>query len=309
VDIIKPVDRMKKRIQELKKEKNAVMLCHNYQVPEVQDVGDYIGDSLGLSKAAAKTDADVIMFAGVDFMAESAKILSPGKKVVIPSGKARCPMAAMIDVEGLNVLKSEHPDAAVVAYVNTTAEIKAEVDVCCTSSNAVKVVKGLPNREIIFIPDTNLGLYVQREVPEKKLVFCQGYCHVHQAIRADDIKKMKELYPGAEVLVHPECPPEVIDLADGVLSTQGMMDHAANSRATEFIIGTEKDMCYRLSKEHPDKIFHPLDWAICHAMKKINLENVLTCLESLEPEVTLSEDIIKKARIPLERMMEAGRGE
>lgn len=293
----------------MKREKNAVILAHNYQLPEIQDVGDYLGDSLGLSKAAARTDADVIVFAGVDFMAESAKILSPDKKVVIPSREARCPMAAMIDVEGLNILKEEHPGAAVVAYVNTTASIKAEVDICCTSSNAVKIVRELPNKKIIFIPDTNLGLYVKSKVPEKELIFCQGYCHVHQAIRARDIESMMEKHPGAVVMVHPECPPDVIGVAQHVLSTKGMMDLAKNSDASEFIVGTEKEMCYRLSRENPDKKFHHLEWAICHAMKKITLENVLDALETLEPEVTLKKNIIQKARIPLERMMAAGRGE
>jgi len=293
----------------LKEEKNAVILSHNYQIPEVQDIGDYVGDSLGLSIQASKTDAEVIVFAGVKFMAESAKILSPEKIVVIPSMDAKCPMAAMIDVKGIRELKEAYPEAATVAYVNTTAEIKAEVDVCCTSSNAVKVVKSLPNHEIIFIPDVNLGHYVQRFVPEKRLIFCNGYCHVHQNIHRDDIMVLKKAHPHAEVLVHPECTPEIIDLADNAFSTQGMVTYTAKSKIREFIIGTEKEMCYRLEKENPEKTFYPLENAICTAMKKTTLERVFRALEYLEPRIELSREIIERARLPVERMVEIGRGD
>ena len=212
------------KIQRLKKEMNAIILAHNYQLPEVQDVGDYLGDSLNLSKIAAGTAADVIVFCGVDFMAESAKILSPGKIVVHPVKNASCPMAAMIDVESLRELQKANPEAATVA----TAVVKAEVDICCTSSNAVRVVKSLPNKEIIFVPDINLGLYVQRFVPEKRFIFWRGYCHVHQNLDVEDLRKLKTKHPAAEILVHPECPPAVIDMADYVYSTQGMIQHTAS---------------------------------------------------------------------------------
>lgn len=293
----------------MKKEKNSVILAHNYQLPEVQDVGDYLGDSLNLSRIAAGVDADVIVFCGVDFMAESAKILSPEKIVIHPVKEASCPMAAMIDVEGLRELQRANPEAATVAYVNTTAAVKAEVDICCTSSNAIRVVKSLPNKEIIFVPDTNLGLYVQRFVPEKRFIFWQGYCHVHQNLRIEDLHELKEMHKDAEILVHPECPPDVIDMADHVYSTQGMIQHARDSSVREFIIGTERDMTHRLRRENPDKLFWPVKSAICTAMKKIKLEHVLNSLELLEPSIELSHDIIKRARLPLERMVNIGRGD
>ena len=302
-------EKIVEKIQRLKKERNAIILAHNYQVPEVQDVGDYLGDSLNLSKIAAGTNADVIVFCGVDFMAESAKILSPGKVVIHPVRGASCPMAAMIDVESLRELQRANPEAATVAYVNTTAEVKAEVDICCTSSNAVRVVKSLPNKEIIFIPDVNLGLYVQRFVPEKRFIFWRGYCHVHQNIDVEDIRELKEKHPAAEIMVHPECQPAVIDMADHVYSTQGMMQHARDSSARKFILGTEREMSYRLGKENPDKFFLPVENAICTAMKKIKLEDVLNSLETLEPRIELSQDIIERARLPLEKMVDIGRGD
>ncbi len=297
------------KIQQLKKEKNAIILAHNYQLPEVQDVGDYLGDSLNLSKIAAGTDADVIVFCGVDFMAESAKILSPEKIVIHPVKEASCPMAAMINVESLRELQQANPEAATVAYVNTTAKVKAEVDICCTSSNAVRVVRSLPNKDIIFVPDINLGLYVQRFVPEKRFIFWRGYCHVHQNIDTEDLREQKEKHPEAEILVHPECPPAVIDMADHVFSTQGMMQHARDSPLREFILGTEREMAYRLRKENPGKRFWPVENAICTAMKKIKLEHVLNSLETLEPMIELPPDIIQRARLPLERMVDIGRGD
>ncbi len=285
-----------------------MILSHNYQRPEVQDIGDHVGDSLDLSMRASKTDADVIVFCGVDFMAESAKILSPEKTVLIPSRGALCPMAAMIDPAGLAELKERHPGVPSVAYVNTTAEIKAEVDVCCTSANAVNVVRSLPGDEVIFVPDVNLGSYVQRFVPEKRLIFCDGYCHVHRDTKKEDLLAIRDMHPGAEILVHPECTPEVIDIADHVFSTQGMVRYVAGSACGEFIIGTEKEMCYRLKKENPGKVFHSLECAVCRAMKETTLKGVLRCLENMEPEVVLSPDIIRRARRPLERMLEIGRG-
>ena len=292
------------RIEEMKKEKNAVLLVHNYQRPEIQDLADHIGDSLGLSIAATKTNADVIVFCGVDFMAESAKILNPDKIVVHPNPKAKCPMAAMVTANDVLELKTAHPKADVVAYVNTTAAVKAVVDICCTSANAVKVVKSLSAQEIIFIPDINLGLYVKRFFPNKEFYYSQGYCHVHQGIMKSQLKQLKTQYPEAEVLVHPECTPEVIDFADFVFSTEGMAKHVKSSDTEEFIVGTEKELTYRLARENPGKVFHRVDTALCHAMKQITIEDVLHSMENLTPEIKLSNEIIENAKRPLQRMID-----
>lgn len=297
------------KILMLKNSRNAILLVHNYQRPEIQDIADFLGDSLVLSLQASKTDAAVILFCGVDFMAESAKILNPNKIVIHPNLKAKCPMAAMISIKELRALKDENPDAAVVAYVNTTAETKAEADVCCTSANVVKVIKSLPQKKIIFIPDTNLGLYAQRFVQDKEFIFWNGYCHVHQDITKEEIFGLKKQHPNAEVLVHPECIPEVIDAADFVYSTEGMVKHVLKSDSKEFIIGTEKEMCYRLKKENPSKKFYPVKNAICPNMKKITIEDVLKSLETLKPEITLPDKIMKTARLPLQRMVDMGRGD
>jgi quinolinate synthase len=297
------------RIKHLKREKRAVILAHNYQRPEVQDVADFLGDSLDLALHASKTDADVIIFCGVDFMAESAKIICPDKIVVHPSLDARCPMAAMVNLRELRALKRAYPDAATVAYVNTSAETKVEADICCTSTNAVRVVKSVDTDKVIFVPDVNLGLYIQRFVQDKEFVYWNGYCHVHQDLSGDAIRKLKKLHPNAEVLVHPECIPEVIDLADFTYSTQGMVKHVANSDATEFIIGTERELCYRLKKENPNKTFYPIETAVCPAMKTITIDKVLASLETLQPQVTLSDRIIKRAKRPLLKMLVIGRGD
>ena len=297
-------EKISERIKELKTEKNAVLLVHNYQIPAIQDLADHLGDSLGLSIQATKTDADVIVFCGVDFMAESAKILNPGKTVVHPNIGAKCPMAAMVTPEDVRAMKTAYPDAEAVAYVNTTAETKAEVDICCTSANVVKVVQSLSAPEIIFVPDINLGLYVKRFVTDKEFYFSPGYCHVHQGITRSELEDLKKLHPAAEVIVHPECIPDVIDFADQVFSTEGMVRHARSSPGKEFIIGTEKELCYRLKKENPDKIFYPVASAVCHAMKEITLEDVLHSLENLEPEVKLADEIIERAKRPLQRMID-----
>jgi quinolinate synthase len=291
------------RIRSLKEEKNAVLLVHNYQRPEIQNLADYIGDSLGLSIDATKTEADVIVFCGVDFMAESAKILNPEKTVVHPNTKAKCPMAAMVTAKDIIELKEAHPKAEAVAYVNTTADVKAEVDICCTSANAVKVVKSLSAPEIIFVPDINLGLYVKRFIPEKEFFYSNGYCHVHQDIDINDLKKLKTEHPGAEILVHPECIPEVIDFADHVFSTEGMVRHIKSSDTKEFIVGTEKELSYRLKQENPGKTFYPVQTALCHAMKQITIQDVLASLENLKPEINLEPEIIQRAKRPLERMI------
>jgi quinolinate synthase len=299
---------LQEKVLALKKEKNAVILAHNYQLPEVQAIADFIGDSLGLAQQARKVKAEIIIFCGVDFMAESALILNPDKIVIHPVREAKCPMAAMVELEELKNLKNKHPEAAIVSYVNTNAETKAISDICCTSANAVKVVNSLPNKEIIFLPDRNLAAYVQEKVTLKKIIPWPGYCWVHQDLIEKDILLMlKKEHPNAELLVHPECIPEVIKLADFVLSTEGMVKHAAQSQAKEFIIGTEKELCYRLKKENPDKIFYPVKNAICRVMKLITLDKVLKSLETLEPKVTLSKEIIKNARKPLEKMVNLGR--
>lgn len=287
----------------LKKEKSAVILAHNYQVPEVQDVADLIGDSLELSRAAARLDAEVIIFCGVDFMAETAAILSPRKLVVLPEKGAWCPMAHMITPEQLREMRSLYPKAAVVAYVNTTAEVKAESDICCTSANGVQVVNSLEQKQIIFVPDRNLAAYVQRHT-DKKIIPWNGYCYVHDRFTPDEVRVARALHPQAEVLVHPECRPEVIDVADHAFSTSGMGRHARASSAKEFIIGTEVGMVYRLKKDNPDKEFYPLsEKAVCQNMKKTNLEKVLRALQTLEPRVTVPEEIAAKAKLSIERML------
>jgi quinolinate synthase len=297
------------RIKQLKNQHNTIILAHNYQLPEIQDIADFLGDSLDLAKKATKTDAENIIFCGVDFMAESAKILNPDKNVIIPDIDATCPMAHMVDAKGLKKLKEQHPDAEVVAYINTTAETKTLADICCTSANGTKIVKSVSSKKVIFVPDKNLGAYIQRLVPEKEMILWPGLCATHHRIRKEDIIKLKKEHPKAEVLVHPECRLEVIDIADHALSTNGMVNHAKQSDCKEFIIGTEKELCYRLKKENPDKEFYPIKSAICPNMKKITLEKVLNSLETLEPKIILSEEIMKKAKIPLQKMMDIGRGD
>ena len=287
----------------LKKERHATILAHNYQIPEVQDVADLVGDSLELSRAAARLDTEVIIFCGVDFMAETAAILSPQKKVVLPEKGAWCPMAHMITPEQLCDLKIIHPEAAVVCYVNSTAEIKAMSDVCCTSANGVQVVNSLSEKEVIFVPDRNLAAYVARHT-DKKIIPWNGYCYVHDHLTAEEVQVARAEHPGAEVLVHPECRPEVIDQADFTYSTAGMGKHAKASSSKEFIIGTEAGMIYRLKKENPKKEFYPLSKnAICQNMKKTDLSKVLRALQTLQSQVTVPEEIAVKARLSIERML------
>jgi quinolinate synthase len=296
-------------IQQLKKERNAVILAHNYQPPEIQELADFVGDSLGLSVQASRTDAEVIIFCGVDFMAESAKVLNPGKTVILPEPQAMCPMAAMCDAETLRDVKALYPGVAVVAYVNTSAAVKAETDICCTSSNAVKVVGSLEANRILFVPDGNLGRYVQRFFPDKELIVWPGYCPTHEGISPEDVRMLKGEHPKALVLVHPECRPEVIDMGDKVASTEGMIKFAQMSEAKEFIIATEGELTYRLGKEVPGKSFYSIPCAVCPTMKMITLQKVHDSLVSLEPRIELPDEIIEKARIPLERMMSIGRGD
>ena len=296
-------------INELKKENNTIILAHNYQIPEIQNIADYLGDSLGLAKIATKTNAENIIFCGVDFMAESAKILNPEKNVIHPDIKAKCPMAAMVDAQGLKALKDKYPNAEVVTYVNTSARVKALSGICCTSSNGVKVVKSVKAKDIIFVPDENLGLYIRRFVKDKNMILWPGMCPTHHNIKKQEILDLKNKYPKAEILVHPECRPEIIDIADYVFSTNGMLNHAKKTEKKEFIIGTEKDLCYRLKKEIPNKIFYPLETAICPDMKKITLEKVLNSLKTLEPKLIIPDDILIKAKKPLNRMVAIGRGD
>lgn len=291
----------------LKKQKHAIILGHNYQRKEVQEISDFLGDSYGLSVQATKTDSKIIVFCGVDFMAESAKILNPEKTVLHPNLRAKCPMAAMVDVKSLRDLKAEHPGAPVVSYVNTSADVKAESDICCTSANAVKIVQSLPDKKVIFVPDTNLGLYVQRFVKDKEIVLWPGYCPTHVNIKVGDLKLLKRQHPNAEVLVHPECTPDVIDFADFAYSTEGIIKHVVSSPKTEFIIGTEANMLHRLRKEAPHKTLFEVPTATCPNMREITLEDVRDSLRKLQFKIDIPPEIIKKAKLPLERMLAAGR--
>jgi len=291
------------RIQALKKVRKAVILAHNYQIGEVQDVADFTGDSLGLSQEAARVGAETIVFCGVHFMAETAAILSPEKVVLLPDIKAGCPMAAMISAEELREWKKRYPGRKVVCYVNTTAEVKAESDVCCTSSNAVRVVNSIPDAEILFVPDKNLAAYVARQTG-KKIIAWDGYCYVHNRISARDVLEKKRLYPGAEVWVHPECRPEVIDLADRVLSTGFMAKAARETERRQVIVGTEAGILHRLRKENPKTEFFPVkEMAFCSNMKKITLRKVWKALEEMQYRVEVPPDVSRRARGAIERMI------
>jgi quinolinate synthase len=291
------------KIKKLKKKKNAVILAHTYQRPEIYKVADFIGDSYGLSKKATETNANVIVFCGVDFMAESAFILNPEKTVLIPTKLANCPMAAMVDVDGLRKLKTKHPNAAIVSYVNTTAEVKAESDVCCTSANAVKVVNSLEENEVIFVPDSNLASYVMRNT-DKKIVPWDGWCYVHRKFSPNGLSRAKAKHLNAKVLVHPECVSEVVDLADEVCSTTGMINYVRQSPETKFIIATEIGVVERLRIEFPEKEFYQAPpGGTCLQMKKITLPLVLNALEKEQFKVEVPEDIRVRAKKALDRML------
>jgi quinolinate synthase len=292
------------QIQSLKKQKNAVLLVHNYQRSEIHDIADFMGDSLELSQKAAATDADVIVFCGVHFMAETAAILCPDRTVLLPDIEAGCPMADMITADALREKKEELPDAAVVCYVNSSADVKAESDICCTSANAVKVVDALDDEEILFVPDQYLGHYVSTKT-DKKIHLWPGYCPTHARIQPEDITRLKKEHPDAKALVHPECRPEVIELADAVLSTSGMCRYAQETDAREIIVGTESGIIYRMQKENPDKTFIPIsDKAICPDMKKITLEKVLWSLREMSPQVTVPEPVRVRAKRAVDWMLE-----
>ncbi len=290
-------------IQRLREQKNAIILVHNYQRAEVQDIADVTGDSLELARAATEMDCDVIVFCGVDFMAETAAILSPEKTVLLPAPDACCPMAGMVTADELRFARTRHPGAAVVCYVNTTAEVKAESDICCTSANAVKVVNSVKEDIVIFVPDKNLGQYAAR-FTKKTVLPWEGFCLVHDRYTPSDVIRAKEAYTDAVVLVHPECRPEVIDLADHVASTSGIISHVKSAPGGEFIIGTENGILHRLAKECPGKRCYPLsDKAVCVNMKKTDLLKVRDALVTLRPRITVPEEIAGRARGAIERML------
>ena len=290
-----------KEIRKLKKEKNVVILAHVYQPGEVQDIADYTGDSLGLSKKAVSTKAEVIVFCGVKFMAETASILNPDKTVLLPDKNAGCGLADMATVERLKAKKKEYPDAAVVSYVNSSAAIKAESDICCTSANAVDVVDSLPQDQILFLPDKNLGSYVA-EHTDKDVILWDGYCYVHENIKLKQLRKLKDIHPGAEVIVHPECTTPVRHLADFVGSTSQMSRYVTQSNQKEFIVGTEDNFVYRLLKDNSDKKFYPIG-TLCIGMNQIRLEKVKLALEQGEYKVHLPEKIRIRAKNALDKML------
>ncbi len=297
-------DSLKQQIRQLAFERNALILAHNYQRDEIQEIADITGDSLGLSLEAARTEKDVIVFCGVHFMAESAAILAPDKTVLLPREDAGCPMADMITATGLKQMKQRFPEAAVVTYVNSTAATKAETDICCTSANAVKVVRSLEAQEIIFAPDRNLGRYVASFLPEKTFHFWDGFCPSHENLRADEVRRIRAEHPDALFMAHPECHPEVLKLADHICSTSGMYAYAQTSPAKKFIIGTEMGILYRLGKENPDKEFILASPAlICPNMKLISLEDLYASLANLSPVITVQEPIRSRARLALDRML------
>jgi len=293
-------------IKKLKEKRDAVILAHNYQIPEVQDIADYVGDSLELARLASSLKNKTIVFCGVRFMAETAKVLSPDKTVLLPEKDAGCPMADMILPEQLENLRSQYPGAQVVAYVNTSVEVKALSDICCTSSNAVKVVDSVSSDEIIFVPDRNLATWVSLK-SKKKIICHPGFCIVHENVKPSDVLKMKELYPESIILAHPECSLEVLKLADSVQSTGGMIRYVSGSDKKEFIIVTEQGMNYRLSKLFPDRIFHSMTpEMICFNMKKTTVESVFFALKENRYEIILLKELIEKASIPLKRMLMLG---
>ncbi len=293
------------KIEDLKKRRKAVILAHNYQIPEVQDIADFVGDSLDLSIRAASTDAEVIVFCGVHFMAETAKILSPGKTVLLPDKNAGCPMADMITADQLRALKAEHPRAKALCYVNTSAEVKAECDLCCTSANALRMVSEVLKdaQEILFVPDRYLAAFVAGQTGREFAVW-QGFCPTHARILPEHVLEARALHPGAPVVVHPECRPEVSALADLTTSTGGMVRYAREAEAREIIIGTEPGILHRLRKENPGKVFHPVsESAICPNMKRTNLEKILWALEDMEHAIVVPDEIAGRARRCIEAML------
>lgn len=292
------------KLAELKKKYNAIILAHNYQIPEVQDIADYLGDSFGLSQKAAVTEADLIVFCGVDFMAESAKILAPAKTVILPEKEAFCPMAEMVDADSLKKKKKEYPEATVISYVNSSAAVKAESDICCTSSNALDIVEAVDNDQILFVPDQNLGQYVKAR-SKKEIILWPGFCATHHRVKKEEVLKVRETLPGVPIVVHPECAPEVVALADHADSTAGILRYARDSKADTIIIGTEQGLLHRLKKENPDKTFYLLSpRLICPNMKKTTLEKVVNALEKQETKIEIAKEISLKAYSALDKMLQ-----
>jgi len=301
---VDPHVELSERIANLKAQRKAVILAHNYQLGEVQDIADLTGDSLQLAREAVQVDADVIVLCGVIFMAETAKLLNPQRTVLIPDPLAGCPMCDMAPVEALRARKAELPGVPVVAYVNTTADVKAEADICCTSSNAIEVVNSLPDKRILFVPDKNLGHWVQRHT-NKEIIFWDGHCPTHQRILVQDIQRLRSEHPNAKVMVHPECTPDVVDLADEVLSTGQMLRWARETDAQEIIVGTEVGMIHALKKASPGKVFIPVSLlGTCPNMKRTTLEKVAWALEDMQYVVDVPEQIAAPARRAIERMLE-----
>ncbi len=295
---------LKAKIKTLAAEKNALLLAHNYQRDEVQEIAEITGDSLALSMEAAKTDKAVIVFCGVHFMAESAAILAPEKTVLLPRVDAGCPMADMITAEQLREFKAQHPGATVVTYVNSTAAVKAESDICCTSSNAVNVARSLPAKQLLMVPDRNLGRYIAKHVPEKECICWEGYCPTHDRLKVEEIEAAKAEHPDAPFVAHPECTPEILELADHICSTSGMYEYCRTNPAQKFIIGTEQGILWRLKKENPGKEFIlPSRALICPNMKLTSLEDILNCLETMEPRITVDPETREKAKLSLDRML------
>lgn len=296
---------MRERIEQLKKEKDIVILAHYYVDGEVQEIADLVGDSYFLAKKATEVSQQNILFCGVSFMGESAKILNPGKRVIMADEFADCPMAHMVDIAKIQQVREQYPDVAVVCYVNSTAEIKAYSDVCVTSSNALRVVQSLPNKHIFFIPDNNLGRYISTLVPEKEFIFNDGFCHVHTSIHRENVEEAKKLHPNAPVLTHPECTADVLEISDFIGSTSEILDYATKSDAKEFIICTEMGISFELEQKNPDKRFYSVGHRqFCPNMKKITLEKVVRAMEEMEPEVTMDEELRVKANAPLVKMLE-----
>lgn len=299
---------MKDKILKLKKEKNAVILTHYYAPAEAQEVADYVGDSFYLAKIAKQTSADIIVFCGVSFMGESAKILNPEKKVLMPEITADCPMAHMVTPGLIQKMREKYEDLAVVCYINSTAELKCQSDVCVTSSNAIKIVRALPNKNIFFIPDRNLGRYVAEQVPEKNIIINNGYCPIHAAITKRQLLELKDKHPDAPILIHPECEPELLAISDFIGSTAEIIDYAANSDQNEFIICTEDGVEYKLGKDNPNKRFYfPSPRPCCGDMKLNTLSSILSVLRNENNEVHVNDEIRLAAQKPLDRMLELGR--
>ncbi|MBE6020604.1 MAG: quinolinate synthase NadA [Clostridiales bacterium] len=299
---------VKDKIQSLKEKNNAIILAHYYVPAEVQEIADYVGDSFYLSKVATGTDADILVLCGVSFMGESAKILNPDKTVLMPDPDADCPMAHMADAERIRRLREEYEDLAVVCYINSTAELKTLSDVCVTSANALKIVKALPNKNILFIPDENLGQYVASKLPEKNFIFNDGRCPIHAQLKAETLAEAKKAHPKALVLIHPECTPDTLALADYIGSTSGIIDFATESSEKEFIICTEDGVMYELQRKNPDKTFYMVhDEFQCPGMKQITLDKVLDVLENKTNQINVDDKLRADSLAPLQKMLELGK--